>query len=214
LPEGIKINQINPIKFHFMKNYPYFFSDKKNPYRPTVSENLFGEVIGKIIKNNQDLTSVEIISKIEEYNLILSTKNSIFFKKKTENITSINNAIIKVHNKGGFYLGLFHNRWPDKLFEFFGSIYEIRFVNVREKIRKALRINVWDKYIGTNERNGKCPFCKNIISIEEFEVGHDISLANGGSYAIDNLFPLCSGCNKSMGKKSFEEMWDQLLCKK
>lgn len=215
LPEGIKINQINPIKFHFMKKYSYFFSDKKNPYRPSISENLFGEVIGKIIKNNSNLTSLEIINKIEEFNLILSTKNSIFFQKKSENIASIDNAIIKAHNKGEFYLGLFHTKWPEKLFEFFGSCdneikHEVKIVNVRKKIPKPMRINVWNNYVGIDKRTGKCPFCTNIMFIEEFEVGHDIPLSKGGSYSIDNLFPLCSGCNKSMGTKNYEEMRNSL----
>ena len=46
---------------------------------------------------------------------------------------------------------------------------------------------------------GKCYVCNKNISIVDFHVGHNISIHNGGTDNIDNLEPICSGCNLGMG---------------
>ena len=38
-----------------------------------------------------------------------------------------------------------------------------------------------------------------------WECGHIISEANGGNLDTDNLKPICSGCNKSMGSKNMDD---------
>ena len=46
-------------------------------------------------------------------------------------------------------------------------------------------------------------FCCNVepITFANFECGHVQSGVNGGDDKIQNLRPICSLCNKSMGKK-------------
>ena len=41
--------------------------------------------------------------------------------------------------------------------------------------------------------------CNKKIDIMNFEVGHKISVFNNGTDNIDNLEPICRGCNLSMG---------------
>jgi hypothetical protein len=50
---------------------------------------------------------------------------------------------------------------------------------------------------------GKCcvQWCKNKITPFSFEAGHDIPESKGGSTTLDNLRPICSSCNKSMGNR-------------
>ena len=49
---------------------------------------------------------------------------------------------------------------------------------------------------------GYCPCCNTeIITVWTFEMGHKLSRAAGGTMDLDNLRPICSICNKSMGKK-------------
>ena len=69
-------------------------------------------------------------------------------------------------------------------------------------ISTRLRIDVWDKYIGTNINSHKCLCClKNIIQFKPstFHCGHIKSRKNGGSISINNLRPICKKCNNEMG---------------
>ncbi len=60
----------------------------------------------------------------------------------------------------------------------------------REKIFK-------DNYVDVR---GTCHFCKkHVIQVTNFECGHIISRYNGGPYEENNLYPICSVCNKSIG---------------
>jgi hypothetical protein len=88
--------------------------------------------------------------------------------------------------------------------------------NVEPKIKKktipkALKIAVWNKYIGEEIGKVKC-LCCNITDITQlkFHTGHIISEANNGLTNIDNLKPICESCNKSMGTKNMDE-FQQLL---
>lgn len=67
---------------------------------------------------------------------------------------------------------------------------------------KALREQVWKNYYG--ETFGKkcyVKWCENMISPFNFEVGHNVPRSKGGSDSLDNLRPICSNCNKSMGDR-------------
>ena len=67
------------------------------------------------------------------------------------------------------------------------------------KIPKALREQVWITHFGkTFEHKCYIKWCTNIITVFDFETGHNIPESKGGKTIIENLFPLCSRCNKSM----------------
>jgi hypothetical protein len=80
------------------------------------------------------------------------------------------------------------------------------YTGVKESIPKALRTKVWTTYISEDSRKGKC-FCCQIQEISEsnFECGHVVSERDGGIVSLDNLRPVCSGCNKSMSTKNMFE---------
>jgi len=71
-------------------------------------------------------------------------------------------------------------------------------------IPKGVRIDVWEKYVGKNEYEGKCYVCDESINITNFEVGHNKAVAKGGSDRIENLRPICRKCNSSKGTMSIE----------
>jgi hypothetical protein len=75
----------------------------------------------------------------------------------------------------------------------------------RKTIPKALRLTVWNTYIGTRKRYGECCICRGNIENTNFECGHIISVANGGETTIDNLLPICSACNKSIGAENIPD---------
>ena len=75
----------------------------------------------------------------------------------------------------------------------------------RNAIPKALKNEVWDNCIGREKGVGKCYCCNKEIDSKHFECGHIIAVSNGGSNTLQNLKPVCSLCNKSMGSKNLEE---------
>lgn len=78
-------------------------------------------------------------------------------------------------------------------------------------IPKALREQVWVTYAGSVFQT-KClvPWCKNKISVFDFEVGHNIPESKGGTLEIQNLRPICSRCNKSMSDSYTIDDWNRL----
>lgn len=75
----------------------------------------------------------------------------------------------------------------------------------KRQIPQAVRNAVWLKYMG-EVHNGKCYCCKfETISKGVFECGHVISDKNGGKITLDNLRPICSLCNRSMGTRDMND---------
>lgn len=72
----------------------------------------------------------------------------------------------------------------------------------KKAIPKALREAVWLQYCGENFKK-KCgvKWCETQITCFNFETGHNLPESKGGSLDIDNLRPICSKCNKSMGSQ-------------
>jgi 5-methylcytosine-specific restriction endonuclease McrA len=80
----------------------------------------------------------------------------------------------------------------------------------KKKIPSALRQQVWLKDNGEKFKN-KCKinWCSNIISVFNFECGHNIPESKGGLTTIDNLHTICSMCNKSMSDKYSIQEWNK-----
>lgn len=79
----------------------------------------------------------------------------------------------------------------------------------KTKIPKALREQVWLKYIGERFA-GKCKvvWCKNRINVFDFQCGHNIPESKGGKTTLDNLLPICGRCNISMGSQYTIDEWN------
>ena len=83
----------------------------------------------------------------------------------------------------------------------------------KKPIPKALREQVWLKYIGYNYQS-KCPigWCTNTISVFDFQAGHIIPESRGGPTTLENLMPICSRCNSSMNNQYTITEWNTLGC--
>lgn len=79
-------------------------------------------------------------------------------------------------------------------------------------IPTALREAVWIHHMGRSFE-GKCrvPWCPNTITAFEFQCGHNIPESKGGPTKIENLVPICSRCNLSMGDRYTITEWGSLL---
>ena len=85
----------------------------------------------------------------------------------------------------------------------FGSLYNDDRPK-RKTIGKAVKITVWNKYIGADKAEGKCYVCKRTIHMSDFDLGHNKAVARGGKDNVTNLRPICRTCNTSMGTQTLE----------
>jgi 5-methylcytosine-specific restriction endonuclease McrA len=81
----------------------------------------------------------------------------------------------------------------------------------KKTIPKALREQTWVKYMGRNFE-GKCQvgWCTNTITVFDFQAGHNVPEVKGGDTTLENLIPICSRCNQSMGSKYTITEWNKL----
>jgi 5-methylcytosine-specific restriction endonuclease McrA len=83
----------------------------------------------------------------------------------------------------------------------------------RKAIPKPVRNQVWKHHFG-DKMKGKCYCCKTKIgALESWEAGHVIAHVHGGSDTADNLRPICSTCNKSMGAMNMDDFVKQYFKK-
>ena len=76
----------------------------------------------------------------------------------------------------------------------------------KETVPAHIRAQIWDHYIGTDVGSTGCPCCNYTqITPFKFEAGHVVSEKTGGRVAVENLVPICAGCNRSMGARNMME---------
>jgi 5-methylcytosine-specific restriction endonuclease McrA len=81
----------------------------------------------------------------------------------------------------------------------------------KQHIPKKLKNMIWDKYVGKEKGIGQCYCCSEYIDSKNFEAGHIIPEAKGGPTNLDNLRPICSCCNKSMGTQNMDEFKEKYM---
>ena len=76
-------------------------------------------------------------------------------------------------------------------------------------IPKALREQVWLGYMG-HAFEGKCriKWCRNTITVFNFQCGHNVAESKGGKTNVENLIPICGRCNISMGSQYSIDTWN------
>ena len=84
-------------------------------------------------------------------------------------------------------------------------------LHTRKPIPKAIRQQVWLQYIGEQFKS-ECyiKWCKNIMTIFNYHVGHNIPDSKGGTLNVENLRPICSNCNLSMSDNYTIDEWNNL----
>ena len=81
----------------------------------------------------------------------------------------------------------------------------------KKKISQALREQVWLARFGrVFEHKCYVTWCKNMITVFDFESGHNIPESKGGATDLTNLYPICRKCNGSMGDRYSIDEWNAL----
>jgi len=189
-----------------IQHYSLYFSTSSKPQRPNVNielhinEDLAMSDAGKELKTAQELLE------------FLEFSNNVFERSLSKMIsTSEFNRLKKPKAGRHLYLG-FHRDLrlsEPTLFEAY-KMNDSEFVlgtkpkSKRDKIPKEVKRLIWERDYG-NVFKGKCPFCPKETDASGFEIGHKIPWSKSGNDHPDNLFLLCSECNKQMGNKSYEE---------
>lgn len=113
----------------------------------------------------------------------------------TDQIANKDNICPKCDYEFSSYIGLFNHVKRDSCGK-----------KTKNKIPKKIKELTWNEYIGIEKGVSPC-FCCGVTQISQmnFHCGHCVSEANGGSLEVDNMRPICSGCNGSMGSKNMND---------
>jgi len=190
-------------KDYLHQKYSLYFADKKNEmvHRLTITEFLNKLVEIKYIDRFDNLdnlikdleTNNKKFNKLIDYQEYFNENNDYFYKDEYNCV------------KDGKIFALKNNNLIDYLNNN-SIIPDHKFKHQKKIISPKLRLQVWIKEFGNNY-NSKCPFngCNNNINIGKngFHCGHIISEYNGGPTVLENLKPICSGCNLKMGKSDW-----------
>jgi hypothetical protein len=84
----------------------------------------------------------------------------------------------------------------------------------KAKIPRALREQLWLERVGKKfESKCKTTWCKNKMTVFDFQCGHDIPESKGGETNLQNLVPICSRCNLSMSNTYTFKEWNAISVK-
>jgi hypothetical protein len=206
-PESVDKNIPEKCSQYFQEKYPTVWSPSSRARRPNVYFNFFQESIAILVEKLKIKTADEIKEIVEKHNTTLSIWDISSFHNITEKM------FIKA-TESKFYLGLFLHctndygyKWvEDIITQYTGEKIQKMNRNSKKKIPKKVKNDSWDKYIGSSIGETSCIVCRHTkINSKCFDAGHIISEKNGGVINIDNILPICSGCNKSMGTTNMDE---------
>lgn len=80
----------------------------------------------------------------------------------------------------------------------------------KAKIPLAMKQTVWVNQFGEVYKH-KCvtKWCHRIITVFDFEVGHNVPESKGGVTSPENLRPICRQCNIGMGNRYTIDEWSK-----
>jgi len=186
----------------FQNRYLNIWSKSLKCRRPYINFNYFQESLVYIIEKLNIKNSKDLIDIVENYNKKLSYKNK-------DDFNDISEKQFEIAKSCNFYLGLYQNcsnneycyLWTKEIVEL--SIIKKNKMKKKLAIPKKLRDDCWNKLIGKSIAGVYCLVCNlEKIYMNKFDAGHITSEKNGGLLILENLLPICSGCNKSMGSNN------------
>ena len=163
------------------------------PEQTAITLRKFAQCIG--IKNSHSVHQKEQLIQ-----MITTRHAELTHKPNTETSVEIKSSLLKRSNdSNGAYS-------KEELVELMISFLPGPTKKKRKQLSKCIRREVWNRYIGEEKGTHLC-FCCDITIMSQFlfEVGHVISVHDNGDLTIENLRPICSLCNKSMGVQNMVE---------
>ena len=221
-PEDTNKDVVENVAKYFFSAYPDIWTLKKRNIRPKLNKNQFQE--GLAFLHSKITASLKWDMDEEDLKKILLQKNEEMSLWTVEGYSKQIRRIKKwpefltICKSKNMYIGMYNYLNEEYCYDWVRDIIEqltgehLKKAKKQRKKRipKNKRNEVWRTYNGDN-MVATCFCCSlvNMNALGSWECGHVNSEANGGDLSIQNLRPICSGCNKSMGTKNmFDYMND------
>ena len=197
---------------YFKERYPTIWSKSSRARRPHIFFDFFQEALGVLTEYLEITTSIELQRIVEDYNLKLSKWNPEQYPdSKTTNLNILNKC-----KDTGMYLGLFSHVSDEYRYEWVKAIIQLEkgivirkqksVVSKKATIPKKIREDAWNTHVGKDKNSVFCVCCRtSVIDVFNFHAGHVKSEASGGAVTVENIRPVCSSCNLSMGIQNMHE---------
>jgi hypothetical protein len=186
-----------------------YFSNTDRPNAPNFNKEKLLEYINKEeVAKKVDFDHKRFIEEMKSLNFFYLQGYGVHVTKYFN--TNLDKKIERAREKNceePFVLGIFRNfEWVQRIIDkiTLGTEFEqMRHmpINYREKIKKATRREVWNKYF-SGCLEGKCYSCCRDIDYDTFECGHVKAVFFGGATSVSNMEPICGQCNREMGVKN------------
>jgi len=203
VPEFLKSEDVSlssGLKKYILERYAKYISPSRKPNRPNIQIDIF---LDGLFNQRPPQTLSLLIDWFEEKNAehceyLTNSTNELCINA----LEKINKTVrvrgepknVTLRSEPKFYLGCY---WLDK---------------IPNKILKTTRDTCWkDWHIecrANNKTNGfeaPCYVCEKMLDHTSFEAGHIQPHTKGGLNTLDNLRPVCSACNKTMGTMNMDE---------
>jgi 5-methylcytosine-specific restriction endonuclease McrA len=215
LPGGMAIAIPNTLALVIEKEFPS--PSKSGLFSPSLRHHIPRLNMTKLVQEiaiRQKENPIEVslfTERLRKLNAKLSKKDWRYFESFSGAKGSrIRKALDTCRMKcGGCYVGMIKDyMWLDELY---GNKIIPAEPYKKQPIPKCVKDRVWEKHF-PGQYYGACYLCghQNIDALH-FEAGHDLAERNGGQITLDNLFPICSSCNRSQGTRSFTEIKNILV---
>uniref|UniRef100_A0A6C0HRQ5 HNH nuclease domain-containing protein n=1 Tax=viral metagenome TaxID=1070528 RepID=A0A6C0HRQ5_9ZZZZ len=207
VPEFLKsedsvLTLLDGLKKYIHERYPKYISPSSKPQRPNIQLDTLISEINRLFKMTPPPLPILIEwfetenAKHCEYltnstnelciNVLERVNKTVRSRSEPKNVT--------LRSEPKLYLGCY---WLDK---------------IPNKILKTTRDMCWKQWHiecqKVNKANGfeaPCYVCEKMLDHTTFEAGHIEPHTKGGLNTLDNLRPVCGGCNKTMGTMNMDE---------
>src|SRR3989339_578429 len=142
-----------------------------------------------------DVFSIDLICKDKgQIELYINESFHFYDLRSTESVILItnNHLLLKTEQQ--------RRRYINKCVDYINNLVSDK--HKRKSIPKKVKNDLWINYFGQQNATGKCYVCRSEIHITKFEAGHVVPDSMGGLPTVENLRPICGGCNKAIGKEN------------
>ena len=217
-PEEANKNVVENVCRFFFTEYESMWTLKKRQIRPYLNKNHFQEAVAylsaKFIKSmNYNMDEEDLKEIIIKKNIEMSSWTVEGYSKQIRKIKKWP-EFLAICKENDFFIGMYnytneeycYNWIRDIVEQYTGEKLKKEKRKRKKSIPKKKRQEVWTANNGES-LSINCFCCNNqeLNGMGAWECGHIISEANGGNLDTDNLKPICSGCNKSMGSKNMDD---------
>jgi len=217
-PEDANKDVVENVAKYFFNTYPNCWTLKKRNIRPKLNKNQFQEGIAYL--HSKITTTLKWDMDEEDLKKIILNKNDEMSSWTVEGYSKQIRRIKKwpeflaICKSKNMYIGMYNYLNEEYCYDWVRDIVKQLTGEIlskskkyrKKKIPKNKRNEVWKKFNG-NKMDAMCYCCslKELNALGSWECGHIKSENSGGDLSSENLRPICSGCNKSMGTKNMHE---------